>query len=54
MYIESKDINSISWSAEIDLLSDLEKISERRLNELGIARDINKAASIKFVSYSFR
>jgi hypothetical protein len=54
MYIESKDINSISWSAEIDLLSDLEKISERRLNELGITRDINKAASVQFVSYSFR
>ncbi|MDC7230362.1 MAG: hypothetical protein PQJ48_08625 [Sphaerochaetaceae bacterium] len=54
MYIESKDINSISWSAEIDLLADLEKLAEARLNEFGITRDISKEASVQFVSYSFR
>ncbi|MGE4284745.1 MAG: hypothetical protein AB7G87_13705, partial [Clostridia bacterium] len=54
MYIESKDKNTISWSAEIDLLGDLEKIAEARLNELGITRDINKVVSVQFVSYCFR
>lgn len=54
MIYTSKQEEAIHWKVEIDFISDLEIISEMKLCELGVSRDINNPASVQLVNYSYR